>query len=77
MTDRQRYGEMLPFAKFLSEEERKMVQSSMRFRSYGARGVLYENSGECLGYIRILTGRVRTILISPEGRRSDERRVGM
>lgn len=58
----------LPFGEYLSDEERRSVAGSMCVRSYAKGSVLYANSGECLGYISLLSGRVRTILISPEGR---------
>ena len=68
MTDVPEYVNSLPFAEYLSPEEKKQVGSSLTVRNYTKGGVLYANSGECLGFIRVLSGRIRAILISPEGR---------
>jgi CRP/FNR family transcriptional regulator len=62
------YSDELPFAEYMSAEEKKLAESSITVRSYSKGSVLYANSGECLGFISIMKGRVRTILISPEGR---------
>ena len=66
----------LPFWRFLSEEEQNSVLDSVRICAYPRDSILYSNSGECLGFITILTGAVRTILISPEGREVTLYRLG-
>ena len=60
-------ADRLPFANYLSAGEKKLVRDSIRVCAYPRDSVLYSNSGECLGFITVLSGLVRTILISPEG----------
>ena len=62
------YIESLPFAEYMSAAEKEQTRKSIAVRSYKKGSVLYSNNEECLGFIRILSGDVRTILISPEGR---------
>ena len=77
MTDDLIQADRLPFAKYLSAEEKKLVRDSIRVCAYPRNSVLYSNSGECLGFITVLSGLVRTILISPEGREVTLYRVGV
>ena len=76
MADDLMQAEQLPFEQFLSSEEKKTVRDSFLECAYPRGSVLYSNSGECLGFITILTGQVRTILISPEGREITLYRLG-
>ena len=76
MSDAYAWAKYLPFWEYLSEAERQTVRASVRFCTYPEDSVLYSNSGECLGFITILSGRVRTILISPEGREITLYRLG-
>ena len=45
-----------------------MVAANMTERTYEAGSVIHARDHECLGLIRICRGKVRTYLISPEGR---------
>ena len=76
MTDRPDWDGELPFSEYLSGEERGKVMDSVRIRDYPRGSVLYSNSDECLGFIRILSGNVRTTLSSPEGREVTLYRLG-
>lgn len=70
------WADRLPFAAHLSAEEKELVSRSVTVRAYAQDSVLYANSGECLGFILLLSGRVRSILISPEGREVTLYRLG-
>ena len=76
MTEAAVWAESLPFWTYLSEADRESVQDNIKVCAYPRDGVLYSNSGECLGFISILSGRVRTILNSPEGREVTLYRLG-
>ena len=58
----------LPFWKDLSEGERSAVQGCAQIRTYGQGELIYAKDQACLGLIRVLSGAVRTFMLSEEGR---------
>ena len=58
----------LPFWGALSAHERETMQSCAQIRSYQKGELIYSKEQECLGLIRVLSGAVRTFMLSDEGR---------
>ena len=58
----------LPFWKDLSDGERRALTACAQIRTYGQGELIYSKDQECLGLIRILSGTVRTFMLSDEGR---------
>ena len=58
----------LPFWGALSEHERETMLSCAQIRSYAKDSLIYSKEQECLGLIRVLSGTVRTFMLSAEGR---------
>ena len=66
----------LPFWGALTARERETMQACAQIRSYQKGELIYSKEQECLGLIRVLSGAVRTFLLSPEGREVRLYRVG-
>ena len=67
MTDRKSL-EKLPFWKQLSEEEKELFSVNSRICKY-EKGHVFHNSGkECLGMLMLLSGEMRVLILSDEGR---------
>ncbi len=58
----------LPFWGALSAHEQEMMQSCAQIRNYAGGALIYSREQECLGLIRVLSGAVRTFMLSAEGR---------
>ena len=58
----------LPFWGALNAREQETMQSCAQIRSYGKDELIYSKEQECLGLIRVLSGTVRTFMLSEEGR---------
>ena len=58
----------LPFWEALTAREKETMQSCAQIRSYKAGELIYSKEQECLGLIRVLSGSVRTFMLSDEGR---------
>ena len=58
----------LPFWGALTARERETMQSCAQIRSCRKGELIYSKEQECLGLIRVLSGAVRTFMLSGEGR---------
>ncbi len=58
----------LPFWGALTAREKEIMQSCAQIRSYGKGELIYSKEQECLGLILVLSGTVRTFMLSDEGR---------
>ena len=60
--------ELLPFWSSLSDDEKETVQQRSVVRPYAKGTVINNCNNECLGMILVLSGEIRTYLLSDEGR---------
>ena len=60
--------EKLPFWKELSEREREAARHSTTLRRYPAGSIIHSRDRACLGLIQVLSGKVRSFMLSEEGR---------
>ena len=58
----------LPFWSSLTERERETVQRSAVTRRYEKGALIHDGGSECLGLVLVLSGELRTYLLSDEGR---------
>lgn len=58
----------LPFWGALTEQERDIVQKSAFLRRYEKGAQVHSGGQECLGLLLVLSGEIRTYLLSGEGR---------
>lgn len=58
----------LPFWEALTEQERDIVQKSAFLRRYEKGAQVHSGGQECLGLLLVLSGEIRTYLLSGEGR---------
>ena len=58
----------LPFWSFLTEHEKDMIRRSSATRHYGKGSFVHNSDKECLGMLFVLSGELRTYLLSEEGR---------
>ena len=58
----------LPFWQLLTEQERDTVQQSAMVRRYEKGALIHDGGSECLGLLLVLSGEIRTYLLSDEGR---------
>ncbi len=58
----------LPFWSSLSDDEKERVEQRVYVRSYGKGMIINNCNNECLGMILVLSGEIRTYLLSDEGR---------
>lgn len=58
----------LPFWGDLTEQERDIVQKSAFLRRYEKGAQVHSGGQECLGLLLVLSGEIRTYLLSDEGR---------
>lgn len=58
----------LPFWSFLTEHEKDMIRRSSATRHYGKGAFVHSSDKECLGMLFVLSGELRTYLLSEEGR---------
>ena len=58
----------LPFWGDLTEQERDIVQKSAFLRCYEKGAQVHSGGQECLGLLLVLSGEIRTYLLSDEGR---------
>lgn len=58
----------LPFWSFLTEREKDMIRRSSSTRHYGKGSFVHSSDKECLGMLFVLSGELRTYLLSEEGR---------
>lgn len=58
----------LPFWVHLKEDEQEVLESSMIFLQYESGQMVHSVDAQCLGVLLVLTGVLRTYLLSPDGR---------
>ncbi|MBR0081763.1 MAG: hypothetical protein IJP98_03360 [Clostridia bacterium] len=58
----------LPFWGALTAREQETMQSCAQIRCYAKGELIYSKEQECLGLIRVLSGAIRTFMLSDEGR---------
>lgn len=58
----------LPFYMDLTPQECELLSASADVRTFDKGTVLHDRSTECLGLVRVLSGRARTTMTSPDGR---------
>lgn len=60
--------EKLPFWDKLSKEEREYVNSISFLRRFEKDGFIHGSGNDCLGMLLVISGEIRTYLLSEEGR---------
>ena len=60
--------EQLPFWKELTDREREVIRRSAVVRRYEKGALIHSSDQECLGMLLVLSGEIRTYLLSDEGR---------
>lgn len=60
--------EILPFWEHLSQKEKETVETSAISLQYQPGQQVQHTSGQCLGVLLVLSGVLRTYLLSPDGR---------
>lgn len=58
----------LPFWEKLSKDEQDLVQSSSSIKHYTKNQIIYNCGTDCLGLTMVLSGELRTSILSEEGR---------
>ncbi|MDO4394210.1 MAG: Crp/Fnr family transcriptional regulator [Bacillota bacterium] len=58
----------LPFNKFLTAEEKEILQRSAFVHHYDKGAFIHSSERECLGMLFVISGEIRTYLLSEEGR---------
>ncbi|MBQ9902133.1 MAG: Crp/Fnr family transcriptional regulator [Clostridia bacterium] len=66
--DTEREIKRLPFWNDLTPAERETVLRCARIREYKSGSLIYSPEQECLGLIKLLSGSIRTFMLSEEGR---------
>ena len=57
----------LPFYSDLTQDERERIENCARIREYKRNSLIYSPEQECLGLIKLLSGSLRTFMLSEEG----------
>ena len=58
----------LPFWKDLTQPQRDAILNCARIKEYKKGSLIYSPEQECLGLIKLLSGGIRTFMLSEEGR---------
>ena len=58
----------LPFWSLLTDREQETVRRSAVTRRYEKGALIQDGGSECLGMLLVLSGEIRTYLLSDEGR---------
>lgn len=58
----------LPFYKDLTQDEADRIAACARIKEYKKNSLIYSPEQECLGLIKLLSGSIRTFMLSEEGR---------
>ena len=67
-TDMEHTLTQLPFWSSLTEQEQETLRRSALVRQYEKGAFVHSSDNECLGMLFILSGEIRTYLLSEEGR---------
>lgn len=68
--------EQTDFYKLLSDEEKELVKENIYYKEYGKNEIVHSCTGVCLGMIFVISGSIRTSIISEEGRELTLFKVG-
>lgn len=68
MQEAKDYLPTLSFWKYLTKQEQDACRKYTQLRTYKADSIIHSRDHECLGYIKVVSGRARTIMMSEEGR---------
>ena len=60
--------EQLPFWPNLTEPQRELARRGARLTQYERGALVHGCDGQCLGMIRVQTGRLRACMLSDDGR---------
>ena len=66
--DMERTLTQLPFWSSLTEQEQETLRRSAFVRHYEKGAFIHSSDNECLGMLFVLSGEIRTYLLSDEGR---------
>ena len=66
--DMERTLTQLPFWSSLTEQEQETLRQSAFVRHYEKGAFIHSSDNECLGMLSVLSGEIRTYLLSEEGR---------
>lgn len=64
----ERLASFLPFWSHLTGEEQARLVAGTQLRHFKRNSVVYDGSGDCLGVLCILSGQLRTYMLSENGR---------
>lgn len=68
MSDKNIYLKILPFWEHLSSDEKNLINESSIITEYGKGKIIHSDDDKCLGMIYIISGEIRTYLLSEGGR---------
>ena len=58
----------LPFWNFLNMQEKKEIIKHSNIKKYKKDSMIFNNSNECLGMVKVISGKIRVYIMSDEGR---------
>ena len=67
-TDMEQMAARLPFWSLLTDREQETVRRGAVTRRYEKGALIHDGGSECLGMLLVLSGEIRTYLLSDEGR---------
>lgn len=62
------YVEKIEFYDLLSEEEKNLVKDNISIKEYEKNEMIHSCTGACLGMVYVISGGIRTCIVSEEGR---------
>ena len=62
------YGNLFPFWSHLSDTEKDAIQNAVYIEKYNKGMLMHRSEGSCKGLITVLSGQLRTYILSEEGR---------
>lgn len=68
MAEKTEYLEKIPFWNYLSEKEKNLVIEQSAITEYEKGRIIYSDKDKCLGIIYLLSGEIRTYILSESGR---------
>lgn len=71
------YIEKIEFLGMLSNEEKELVRENVYIKEYAKNETIHSCTGACLGMIFVISGSVRTSVISEEGRELTLFKIGV
>lgn len=62
------YAEKIDFFDKLSEKEKELVRNNLHIKEYAKNEMIHSCTGACLGMVYVISGSIRTSVVSQEGR---------